>query len=295
MGTSNPYTGPAAKTPRAPSWLGAGAPAPPPPAPTRAHPPPAPNDQPVPVPAPPALPPIPIAAAAHRFLTARNNFSRFASSGGTDRKSLGRAMSNYVSTAAGGSRTAAQRLGASRTAGANLLNFLSGAAANGPREALRSLNLQGLAGRPIEEVFLGLIDYVCEGQDGGTLDEGIAREAFIETITDLAENGITDLDTLAPEQMQTIFELYAAHAIEARLCNDIGTKAITLPSDPTQAATVQEQLLDFIRGSGADALVTAQINLQALTPERVLGSVTGGYERAFGVLQSMGEAEADKQ
>jgi hypothetical protein len=295
MGTSNAYPGPGDKTPLVPSWLGSGGPAPPPPDPPLPHPPPAPNAPAAQVPVPPALPAIPIAAAAHRFLAARNNFSRFASSGGTDRKSLGRATSNYVSTAAGGSRTAAQRMGASRTAGANLLNFLSGAAANGPREALRSLNLQTLAGRPIEEVFLGLMDYVCEGQDGGTVDEGIAREAFIETITDLAENGITDLDALSAEQMQTIFELYASHAIEARLCNDIGTKSITLPSDATQAATVQEQLLDFIRGSVADALATAQINMQALTTETVLGIVTGVYERAFSVLQSMGEAEVDRQ
>ena len=30
------------------------------------------------------------------------------------------------------------------------------------------------------------MDYVCQGQDGGTVDEGIAREAFIKTITELA-------------------------------------------------------------------------------------------------------------
>lgn len=186
-------------------------------------------------------------------------------------------------------------MGASHAAGANLLNFLSGAAVNGPREALRALNLQSLAGRPIEEVFLGLVDYVCEGQDGGTVDEGITREAFIETITDLAENGITDIDTLTPEQMQTVFELYAGHAIEARLCNDIGAKAITLPSDPAQALTIQAQLLDFIRGSVSDAIARAQINMQALTPETVLGVVTHVYELAFSILQSMGEAEADRQ
>ncbi len=33
-------------------------------------------------------------------------------------------------------------------------------AAHGATEALRSLNLEGLAGRPIEEIFLGLADYV---------------------------------------------------------------------------------------------------------------------------------------
>jgi hypothetical protein len=224
---------------------------------------------------------------------ARTNLSRFATSGGTDRASLGRAMSQYVSTAAGGSRAAAQRMGASRAAGGRLLGFLSGASANGPRETLRALNLESLAGRPIEEIFLGLMDYVCQGQDGGTVDEGIAREAFIETITELAENGITDIDGLTADQMQTIFELYAAHAIEARLCNDIGTKAIILPSDPSEAANVQVQLLDFVRRSVADALGAARPDMQALTPDRVLGFVTRVYEQAFGILQTLGEAEAE--
>jgi len=293
MGTSNSYGGPGGGTPLVPSWVGSSDPAPAPPAPVPPSTPPDQHTGPTPVPMPPVLPAIPAAAAADRFTMPRNNFSRFATSGGTDRASLGRAVSQYVSTAAGGSRAAAQRMGASRAAGARLLNFLSGATVNGPREALRALNLQSLAGRPIEEVFLGLMDYVCQGQDGGTVDEGIAREAFIETITELAENGITDIDALTADQMQTIFELYAAHAIEARLCNDIGTKSITLPSDPSDAATVQEQLLDFIRGSVSDALTRAQINMQALTPATVLGIVTGVYEQAFSILQTMGDAEAE--
>lgn len=293
MGTSNAYGGPGGGTPLVPTWLGSDSPAPAPPVPPPPPNAPAPAGAPTPVPAPPALPPIPDAAAADRFTMARNNLSRFATSGGTDRASLGRAVSQYVSTAAGGSRTAAQRMGASRATGANLLNFLSNATVRGPREALRALNLQSLAGRPIEEVFLGLMDYVCQGQDGGTVDEGIAREAFIETITDLAENGITDIDALTADQMQTIFELYAAHAIEARLCNDIGTKAIILPSDPAEAATVQAQLLDFVRGSVADALARAQINMQTLTPATVLRIVTNVYEQAFSILQTMGETEAE--
>jgi len=286
MGTSTGNPGQGGSTPLIPSWLPPDGAAPPPPA-----------DQPLPdgvlppVPAPPALPPIPPTEAADRFTAARNNFSRFASSGGSDRASLGRALSHYVSTASGSSRAAAQRMGSSRTAGAQLLGFLSGALANGPREALRALNLQNLAGRPIEEVFLGLIDYVCP--DGGTLDEGIAREAFIETIADLAENGVADLDSLTADQMQTIFELYATHAIETRLCNDIGIKAITLPANATQAASVQAQLLDFVRRSVADSLTQARTAMLALTPQRVSGFVTRVYEQAFGILQTLAEAEAE--
>ncbi len=183
-------------------------------------------------------------------------------------------------------------MGASRTTSAGLLNFLSSAAANGTREALRTLKLESLAGRPIQEIFLGLADYICP--DGGTVDEGIAREAFIETIADLTEAGITDLDALTLDQIQTIFELYATNAIEARLCNDIGANAVTFPDDVHDALRVESQLHDFIYRSVADALTAARDGLQNLTPDRVLGFVTRVYEQAFGILQSLGEAEADK-
>jgi hypothetical protein len=186
---------------------------------------------------------------------------------------------------------AAQRMARSPASGAPLLSFLSGAVTNGPREALRALNLERLAGRPIEEVFLGLMEYVCP--DGGTVDEGIARDAFIETIADLAESGISDFDSLTAEQMQTIFELYATHAIETRLCNDIGMKAITLPADAAQAASVQRQLLDFVRRSVSDSLAQAWGGVQALTPERVFGFVTRVYEQAYAIMQTMAEAEAE--
>jgi hypothetical protein len=179
----------------------------------------------------------------------------------------------------------------SPASGVPLLSFLSGAVANGPREALRALNLERLAGQPIEEVFLGLMEYVCP--EGGTLDEGIARDAFIETIADLAANGIADFDSLTPDQMQTIFELYATHAIETRLCNDIGMKSITLPADAAHAASLQRQLLDFVRRSVSDALTQARTAMRALTPERVFGFVTRVYEQAYAIMQTMAEVETE--
>ena len=183
-------------------------------------------------------------------------------------------------------------MGASRATGAGLLSFLSSSMSGGPRDALRALRLESLVGRPIQEIFLGLADYICP--DGGTVDEGIAREAFIETIADLAETGITDLDSLTMDQTQTIFEIYATNAIEARLCNDVGTHVITVPGNILEAARVQSQLRDFIYRGVADALTVARAELQAMTPGRVLGFVTRVYEQAFGILQSLGEAEADR-
>ena len=291
MGTSNAFRGQGGGTPLVPSWLGDdGAP---PATPDGTGPdgqPPEGTGPPAATPMPPLYVPLPPVADPKRFSAARNNFSRFAGSGGTNRRSLGRAVSRYVGSSAEGARTAAARMGSSRSAGGRLLGFLSDATARGSAEALRAMNLGVLAGHPIEEIFLGLADYVCP--DGGSVDEGIAREAFIETIADLAGAGIADLDSLTVDQMQTVFELYATNAIEARLCNDIGMKTITLPANVRDVARVQGQLHDFIQRAVADALTAARATVRALTPERVLEFVGGIYEQAFVILKVMGDTEA---
>jgi hypothetical protein len=196
-----------------------------------------------------------------------------------------------VSGAAGGSRKAAQRMGASREAGAGLINFLNQAQASGVREALRTLNLEGLADRPIEEVFAGLADYICP--EGGTIDEGIAREAFVETIADLAEAGITDIDHLDAVQIETIFELYATHAIEARIYNDIGNKLIAVPASPQAAEQVQAQLREFIQRGVSDALHASGVRVQNLTPEIANTFVADIYQSAFDILSALGDSEAN--
>lgn len=295
MGTSTAYGGPGGGTPLVPSWLGGdvgGVPpvtAPPDGSQNGDG---APPSAPAVSPVPPNRPAIPAAADPSRFSGARNSFTRFAGSGGGDRVNLGRAVSRYVSTSSGGARQAAQRMGASRGAGARLIGFLADAQVRGVREALRSLNLEALAGRPIAEIFVGLADYICPG--AGTVDEGIAREAYIETIIELTTEGLTDLSTFTPDQMQTVFELYATHAIEARICNDIGTKAVTMPADAQAAHRVEAQLRDFIRGGVSDALSKAREATPNLTPERIQSFVDTVYESAFAILQSLGDAEANQ-
>jgi hypothetical protein len=160
------------------------------------------------------------------------------------------------------------------------------------REALREFNLESMAGRPISEVFVALADHICPG--AGSVDEGIAREAYIETIIDLADEGLASLDTFTPEQMDTIFELYATHAIEARICNDIGTKVVTMPSNVQVAYQVEKQLRDFIRGAVSDALTSARESKPSVTQDQVLAFVDSVYESAFSILKSLGDAEADQ-
>lgn len=290
MGTSSSYGGPRGGTPLVPSWIDPAGLAPVPP-----------SEEVTPAPGPgetldawdqltPPQEEPQAAPDANRFRGPRSSFTRFSKSGGNSTPHLGRAVAGYVSRSAGGAKRAAQKMGAARASGARLLGFLADAQARGAEEALRTLRLEGLAGRPIEEVFLGLIDYVCP--NGGAIDEGIARAAFIDTIADLAELGVEDLDTLTVDQMQTLFELYATHAIEARLCNEIGTKAIVLPENTSAIEKSLEQLRDFVRRAVSDALTHASGGLSALTPQNVQGFVDSIYEAAFTVLQALGENEA---
>lgn len=296
MGTSTAYGGPGGGTPLVPSWLsdadGGGLPSTSPATENGANADGVAPNEGAAAPAAPVRPAMPAAADSQRFSAARNSFTRFAGSGGTDRANLGRAVSQYVSTSAGGARQAAQRMGASRGSGARLLGFLADAQARGVREALREFNLESLAGRPIAEIFVGLADVICPG--AGTVDEGIAREAYIETIIELTTEGLTDISSFTPDQMQTVFELYVTHAIEARVCNDIGTKAVMMPTDVQAAHRVEAQLRDFIRGGVSDALTRARAESPNLRPERIQSFVDTVYESAFAILQALGRAEADQ-
>lgn len=292
MGTSNSYGGSSGAKPLIPSWLSDGdgfdAPSPRDVPPTQPQ---IPGGDGAGVPIPPTRPTVPPQADPRRYTSARNNFTRFVSSGGRDHRSFGRALSQYVSNSSGGSRNAARRMAVSRRSTARLAGILNSAIGGNAPAALRSIGLEALAGRPIEEIFLRIMDVVCP--DGGAIDDSIAREAFVETIVDLAENGITDLDTLTPSQVQTILELNVAHAIEARICNDIGTQSITLPQDAKEAADIQAQLFEFVERSVSDAFAANQIGT-TMTQEQVARTIDSVYEQAYSILQSMAETEVDR-
>lgn len=301
MGTSNSYGGSGGSKPLIPSWLSDGGgsdgsqPTPPPPIPggDGANPLPGilPSTNGVGVPAAPRLPAVPPAGDPRRYTAPRSNFTRFVSSGGRDRRSLGRALSQYVSNSSGGSRNAARRMAVSRRSTAQLAGVLNSAVGGNAAVALRSIGLERLAGRPIEEIFLGIMEVVCP--DGGAIDDSIAREAFVETIVDLAENGITDFDTLTAAQVQTILELNIAHAIEARLCNDIGAQSITLPQDAKEATEIQAQLFEFVERSVSDAFTANQMGT-TMTQEQVTRTIDSVYEQAYSILESMAETETER-
>lgn len=232
-------------------------------------------------------PPVPEPADSNRYQAPRTAFSKFARSGGSDRRSMGRAVSSYVSRSSGGSRGAVQKMGSSRGTAARLLNFLNDAATRGIDETLRSLNLDNLTGKPIDEVFIGIADYILP--EGGSADTGIARDAFVQTIAQVVEAGSVDLADLSSDQVQAVIEAYTTNSIELRIYNEIGTKAVSMPKDVAAATAIQDQLHDFIGNGVSEAFNNLDQRPLPLRPDETLAYVDQIYEQAFDLLVALGD------
>ncbi len=290
MGTSGSSKGPGSHSPLVPSWLrdvavvplsggdgdafptnsGEGDPG-----------------QPLDTPSP--LPPIPPTPPPGRFQSARRNFSAFAGSGGTDRRALRRAARDYVRSGTDGSRNATHRMGASRTAASGALGVFREFQRDGTDATLRRLNLGNLVGRPAGDLFLGLTDVICP--NGGPIDEGMARDAWLETVADLDELGIDDTTFLAAGQMKEIFLAFVAHSIEARLFQDIGVNGLKIAADLAAIEAFEAEFRSYIRRSVRDSFSGDLSGLATLSDRQITTIVDQTYNEAWDLLVTWGDTE----
>ncbi len=288
MGTSGSSGGPGGRTPLVPSWLGDAPGGPLPGAPDGA--PPDGEEQGGDPQHPPApLPPIPGAPPPARFQSARRSFSGFAGSGGSDGPALRRAVGHYVRSGTGGTRNATRRMAVSSRAASSALGVFRGMRRDGVGATLRRLNLSDLVGRPVADIFLGLTDIICP--DGGSIDEGIARDAWIETVAGLDELGVEQMTDLTLDQMQEVFLSFVAHTIEGRLFQDIGVNGIAIAADLATIEAFETQLRSYIRRSVRDSFSGDLANLPNFTDRHILDVVDTTYEEAWQLLLTIGDAK----
>lgn len=236
-----------------------------------------PNQQPLERPAinPPSTP--------QRFRPFRANFSKFISSGGSDRKALGRSLGSYVRTASGGARTAARRIGRERAATSQLVTVLRSFQTTGVAQTLQRFSLAQLANQQPKEVLVALIDVVCG--PGGTIDEGIARSAYVDA---LVQTEIGSLESLSEEKIKEISTQFVVNAISLRICNDIGKKLEQKAISETQAISLEKELNDFIQGAVKDILGTQLEKALSMTGQALDSIVLEIYELAFSVIEQEG-------
>jgi hypothetical protein len=180
-------------------------------------------------------------------------------------------------------------MGASRTAARSVLGVFRDFQRDGVAATLRRLNLDDLSGRSLQDVFLGLSDVVC--QDGGSIDEGIARDAWLETVADLDALADVDANTLTADQMRDAFLSFIAHTIEGRLFQDIGTRGFKFAADLAAIESFERQLRSYIRRSVRDSFSGNLTAPATLSNQQINAIVDRTYDEAWELMVTFGDAE----
>jgi len=271
MGTSTSNRGQSSNTPLIPSWLKdndddetTGQPRP---------------DQPQPEQPQPADP--------NRFLAPRSNFTRYVNSGGGGGSNLHRATSNYIRRSLGGSQNATTRLGSARNSTTRLFSVFSSFASRGVADTSRDFKLGDIIGKSASDVLIRIMDFVCP--DGGSTDEGIARNSYIEALSTLPAWEDKPIESLTPPEFLTFTEIYMANVIEGRLVNDIGNKLFALPKDVTQVESLQGQLKEYIKGAVSDAVSRLNIDIRSIDTSQTKAIVDSIYRTAYDILSELEE------
>lgn len=287
MGTSGTFGG--SKRGLVPSWVGDSTPSA---TPTSADPA-APdggapdNDGAEPAPPPPgAYPPIRLPGVDTGLGGARGDVTRGARN--SDPKSIRRGASKYVS-ASGGGGGAARRMASSRATAGGIAGLTRSILTDGPVEALRSFNLETLAGAPAADVFVALTDALCP--PGGTIDEAIARDAMLETVAALAAAGVGNFDDMTQSDLQEFFIGVVSRSIEGKILNEVGTNSIRVAATVAAVERTQRMLHDFVDGCVRDRFDATGSSLAEITSGQIDGFISDLYVAAFDLMQTLGEAE----
>ena len=154
---------------------------------------------------------------------------------------------------------------------------------------MRRLNLERLSDRGVQEVLIGLTEVIC--RDGGPVDEAIARDAWLETISTLDQFGIDDLDTLSADQIMEIFLDFIAHTIEARLYQEIGVNGFKFAEDLDDIEKFDEQFRDYIERSVRDSFTGDLTQLSDMSDQDIRNLVDKTYNDVWDLLQLLGDLE----
>ena len=234
---------------------------------------------------PAAYPPIQPPPANSGLGGPRGNLTRGART--SDQRSISRGAGQYVS-ASGGGRSATRRMSSATASASRVAGLARGFASQGAAATLRRFDLEALSGAPAVEVFTALTDALCP--TGGTIDEAVARDAMLETIAQLAAQGVGNFDQLTADDLQEFFLGVVTRSIEGKILNEVGTNAIALPQNLSDVERAQRMLHDFVSGCVRDRFAGMGLPLANIADGELDQFVFDLYTASFDLMQSIGEA-----
>lgn len=186
---------------------------------------------------------------------------RLARTGGTPSPAGLRSLGRSYVRANGGSARAAAGASAGRAMTGRLAAFVAGVASDGVVATLVRLGLERLIGADAGTVIAALTDWL--GQDGALLEEVAARDAAIQTMTDLAERcalyeeGVDGFTRLGADDLGAVVELSIANYLDARLQRDLIRQIERGTLSDGEAVQLMEEIRSFIL---ADVRLTLEVS-----------------------------------
>jgi hypothetical protein len=178
-------------------------------------------------------------------------------------------------------------LGSARNSTARLVSVFSSFVNRGVAETSRDYKLGDIIGKSASDVLLRIMDFVCP--DGGSTDEGITRNSYIEALSTLPDWENKTIESLTPPEFLAFTEIYMANVIEERLVNDIGNKLFALPEGVAQVESLQGQLKDYIKGAVSDAVSKLNIDIRSIDTSQTKAIVDSIYRTAYDILSGLEE------
>ena len=182
-------------------------------------------------------------------------------------------------------------MGSARQAAAGVLGLFRDFETAGVRQTLERLGLDTLLNGGVADAFAALTDVICE--DGGLVDEAIARNAWAETVDQLEALGIESLEAFEAGQKQGFFAAFMANTIVGRILHDIAVRGFKVAPQTGDFGTVERELRDYVTAATRDGIVgmTPQ-SFRNLTSPALRQTVDAVYEVAWELLETY-RAEGD--
>lgn len=234
--------------------------------------------------------PTPQPADPQRYLGTRTNFTKFVKSGGINKSALKKAISGYVYKTSGGAKQAARKMGSSRTVAAKLFSFLNESLEKGVDNVLKSINLETLKEQSLSEILLAIFDMIAP--EGGTIDQGIARDALSQTIVDVFDLKI-DIKKLNTKVIKAIIDKYITNAICEKLYNEIGTSTIAQIKKLPDIDKIDAQIKGFIGNAVADASNKVFGNSQKFDQNKIVKITEEIFIQAFTIVSGLGKERSE--
>ena len=218
----------------------------------------------------------------NRFTAPRTSVSEWAASSGTNGRAARRSLGRYARESLGGQDGGAKRLRRGREAAVRLASTLHDIQTRGINAVLLELGLGSFVGRGAEEIAAALSDAVCPMSS--LVDDALVRDAFLDTITVLADEGIVDFESITDRQIERLLIVFTCNVIRARYLLDCARRAIERAPTDNGAGSLKSDIgaiIEDLVGARLDGTLSGGSSLGGEQLARAIESV---YKQALGLL-----------